>query len=276
MIASADEYDVLVVGGGPAGSSCARRLRQNGFEVCLIDKARFPRDKVCAGWITPPVVEALGIDLEQYGQTRTLQPITVFCVGLIGEPTTHIRYAAPVSYGIRRFEFDEFLLRETGARVCDGEPVQSLERCSAGWVVNDSIRSRVVVGAGGHFCPVARRVDGARRDAAEDVIAAQEVEYRMSARELEKCRIEPDTPELYFYPDLRGYAWCFRKQDYLNIGLGRLGEHNLARYRDRLIAWLLASGRLGCAPTERFRGHAYRLAPQRRDRLVADGPGLDR
>jgi menaquinone-9 beta-reductase len=47
--------DALVVGGGPAGSSCAWKLRQHGMAVTVMDKAPFPRNKVCAGWITPAV-----------------------------------------------------------------------------------------------------------------------------------------------------------------------------------------------------------------------------
>ena len=72
--------DVLIVGGGPAGSACARRLREAGLDVVVIDKAVFPRDKVCAGWITPQVVEDLQIDPDRYRQGRTFQPITGFRV----------------------------------------------------------------------------------------------------------------------------------------------------------------------------------------------------
>ena len=54
-----DTCDVVIVGGGPAGSACAWRLRQAGLEVVVIDKAIFPRDKVCAGWITPQVLDDL-------------------------------------------------------------------------------------------------------------------------------------------------------------------------------------------------------------------------
>ena len=50
-----ERCDVLVVGGGPAGSSCARALHDAGLDVIVLDRAVFPRDKVCAGWITPQV-----------------------------------------------------------------------------------------------------------------------------------------------------------------------------------------------------------------------------
>ena len=54
-----ENCDVLIVGGGPAGSSCARQLHRHGMDVMVMDKASFPRDKVCAGWITPAVLQAV-------------------------------------------------------------------------------------------------------------------------------------------------------------------------------------------------------------------------
>ena len=56
---SMDSCDVLIVGGGPAGSTCARQLAKAGCDVLVMDKSAFPRDKVCAGWITPAVIESL-------------------------------------------------------------------------------------------------------------------------------------------------------------------------------------------------------------------------
>ena len=47
-----EEYDVIVVGGGPAGSICAYTLGQNHVKVLLIDKAQFPRDKTCGDFIS--------------------------------------------------------------------------------------------------------------------------------------------------------------------------------------------------------------------------------
>ena len=52
-----DACEVLIVGGGPAGSACAWALRNRGCDVVVMDKATFPRDKVCAGWITPAVLD---------------------------------------------------------------------------------------------------------------------------------------------------------------------------------------------------------------------------
>ena len=62
-----DACDVLIVGGGPAGSSCAWGLRGSGLDVAILDRQTFPRDKICGGWITPQVMSELGIDPAEYG-----------------------------------------------------------------------------------------------------------------------------------------------------------------------------------------------------------------
>src|SRR4029077_19918787 len=101
-----DACDVLVVGGGPAGSTCAWKLRQAGLDVVVVDRAMFPRDKVCAGWITPPVLADVDLYSGAYGQGRTFQPFTGFRVGLIGGGGDIAAvYDHAVSFGIRRCEF---------------------------------------------------------------------------------------------------------------------------------------------------------------------------
>ena len=60
-----DQCDALVGGGGPAGSSCAWALRRAGLDAVVLDRSQFPRDKVCAGWITPQIVDVHELPLEQ-------------------------------------------------------------------------------------------------------------------------------------------------------------------------------------------------------------------
>ena len=98
----------------------------------------------------------LGLDLGEYRQGRVLQPITSFRVGRQGGPMIDLDYDVPVSYGIRRCEFDRYLLERSGARLQLGEPLESIVREPGGWNVNDRYRAPMLVGAGGHFCPVAR------------------------------------------------------------------------------------------------------------------------
>jgi flavin-dependent dehydrogenase len=60
-----DTCDVLIVGGGPAGSACAWALHRAGVDTVVMDRATFPRDKVCAGWITRQVIAELDLDTDE-------------------------------------------------------------------------------------------------------------------------------------------------------------------------------------------------------------------
>jgi geranylgeranyl reductase family protein len=275
-----EHCDVVIVGGGPAGSACARRLVESGADVVVVDKQPFPRNKPCAGWITPQVVEEIELDSEEYARGHVFQPITAFRTGMIGRDEVETRYDKPVSYGIRRFEFDHYLLLRCGARLRLGEAVASLELSRDGWVVNGELAAPVLVGAGGHFCPVAREL-GRVRGERTSVVAAQEVEFEIPAEERGLVDVHPERPELFFCDDLQGYGWCFRKGDFLNVGLGRVDREGLSGHVAAFCDFLRERGKLGCKLPARFAGHAYQLyesAPPKlfdeRVLLVGDAAGL--
>ncbi len=266
-----DRYDVLIVGGGPAGSTCARRLVAAGLNVAVMDKKRFPRDKVCAGWITPAVVEELELDVGDYRHGRVFQPIQRFITGVIHGPEVVTHYDHAMSFGIRRCEFDHYLLKRSGARLLLGEAVTDLDRSHGHWLVNGHIRTPMLVGAGGHFCPVARFL-GAKLGSNETVVAAQEVEFEMNPVQAAACAVAPDRPELFFCPDLTGYGWCFRKGDYLNVGLGREDSHKISDHVAAFCDFLQSRGRVPADIPRRFLGHAYLLYRQAEPRrLLRDG-----
>ena len=287
--------DVLIVGGGPAGSACAWKLRRAGLDVLVVDGAPFPRDKVCAGWLTPQVVDGLALDLEAYAQGRTLQPITGFRAGVIGSDVdVVIGYDRPVSYGIRRCEFDHYLLQRSQARLELGAPIQSLERQDGLWIATPRgptarpskarFTAPMLVGAGGHWCPVAcllnphprkpgkglRREDENPEESAP-IVVAQEAEFPISGPGAGGFATAPDTPELYFSPDLTGYGWCFRKQRYLNVGFGSLDVRTCQKATDRFSAYLKARQTIPAVASWRWRGHAYLVSTPRRRRVSGDG-----
>ena len=259
---------VLIVGAGPAGSACATALVAAGRDVLVVDRQRFPRDKPCAGWITPEAVERLSLPLDAYARDHTLQPVSRFRIGTIGGRGVDVDYGAPVSYGIRRFEFDAELLRRSGARLALGERVSEIRRVGGEWVLDGRLAAPVLVGAGGHFCPVARLVGGA--PPREALVVAQEVELRLEGTALERCRVDPERPELYFSRDLRGYGWCFRKGDWLNVGLGRRDGQSLPQQLEAFLAWLVREQRIA-APRAGWRGHAYLVREGAGRRVAADG-----
>jgi geranylgeranyl reductase family protein len=265
-----ENCDALIIGGGPAGSSCAWQLRQQGLDVMLMDKAQFPREKVCAGWITPEVLEALQLDAEAFAKQHVLQPITGFRTGLIDGETIETRYPAIVSYGIRRYELDDYLLRRSGARLKLGQALGTLQREGKRWIVNDAISTPLVIGAGGHFCPVARFM-GAQLGADEPAITAKEIEFRMDPAQSDACGVRGDTPELYFCRDMKGYGWCFRKGNYLNIGLGREVNHHLSEHLRHFCEFLKQRGRIPQDIPDRFHGHAYLLHGHAMRKQLDDG-----
>jgi flavin-dependent dehydrogenase len=263
-----ERCEVAVVGGGPAGSSCAWALKRGGLDVRVLDRARFPRHKVCAGWITPGLVEALALDLDDYRRGRTLQPIHGFRTGVVGGREVETTYTGPVSYGILRAEFDTYLLRRSGAPVTEGTPA-SFRRDGEGWVVGEALRANLLVGAGGHFCPVARQLGA--RSTGDVVVAAQEVEFAMAPGQRAACAVRPEVPELYFCEDLKGYGWCFRKGDVLNVGFGRADGHDFPRQARAFAEYLASRGRVPKDLPSRWLGHAYILYAADRPRLVDDG-----
>jgi geranylgeranyl reductase family protein len=269
-LSAPSQFDVLIVGGGPAGSTLARALTQCGLIVAVLDKAQFPRQKICAGWVTPAVMEELEIDLQDYARDRILQPINAFKTGQIGQTAVQSDFPGePVSYGIRRNEFDDYLLHRSGAELLLGEAFKSMRRESIGWLVNDSITAKIVVGAGGHFCPVARAIDA--KGVSETAVAAQEIEFQMSAAQKAACTVDGHMPELFFTPDLKGYGWVFRKGDYLNIGLGREDKQKLSGHVRHFCEYLQAQGKIPRDLPEKFKGHAYLLYHHAKRHLVEDG-----
>jgi len=262
--------DALVVGGGPGGSTCARLLQQHGWNVVVADRARFPRDKVCAGWITPEVFPLLDLEPEEYRSTGlTFQPIDAFRTGVMGSPLVETSYPRTVSHAIRRCEFDEFLLRRSGARILDGCAVNTLRRTGGTWVVNDTIETPLVVGAGGHFCPVARMMRAMEgNDGDATAVVAKEAEFRLDGR---RTNVKPGVPELFFCRDLDGYAWCVRKGDYLNVGIGRRGSRDFNEHVRQFAAFLEHSGALPDASQLEWHGHAYLAGGAGARPIVGDG-----
>lgn len=264
--------EVLIVGGGPAGSSAARVLAQRGVDVLVLDKESFPRLKLCAGWITPEVVRDLEMDVDSYPHRfLTFDRLHIHLKGL------HLRVPS-IQHSIRRFEFDEWLLQRSGAPVVK-HTVRTVRAEKDGYVIDDEYRCRYLIGAGGTRCPVYRalfRELNPRMSELQTVTLEHEIEYDWK---------DPDCHLWFFEKGLPGYSWYVPKEDgWLNIGIGGMAERMKASGSDIRQHWnrLAAVLDRSLAPGARYEptGYSYflrgRVDVVRRDNafITGDAVGL--
>ena len=143
--------DVIIVGGGPAGAACAARLKQAGVGCILLDQARFPRFKLCAGWITPQIFHDLGIQPQEY--PHGLVTYKYFRVSLGG-----VKFKLrTLQYAIRRVEFDQWLLERAGVET-HLHRVEKIIQLRERYVVDEQFTAEYLIGAGGTHCPVKKNL----------------------------------------------------------------------------------------------------------------------
>jgi menaquinone-9 beta-reductase len=202
------ETNVLIVGGGPAGSACAWQLSRHDIPCLVLDRADFPRVKPCAGWITPEVFNALELSPDEY--PLSLTRFTSFEIALRG-----LKFRLPTrQFAIRRIEFDAWLLERSGVRVKQHQ-VRQVIKVDGGYRVDDQFSAKFIVGAGGTHCPVRRALFVHDMPAQQDrLIVTKEEEFTYPFTD-NRCH-------LWFFEDgLPGYAWYIPKAGgYLNVGIG--------------------------------------------------------
>jgi geranylgeranyl reductase family protein len=167
-------FDIAIVGAGPAGSAAAIGLARRGYSVALLDKAKFPREKLCGDFINPsnwPLLEELGVARELYRHEHEL--VSRFRIsaanGAAADAALPVQEGAPAhGLGMRRFWFDRLLLAQAekcGATILTGCRVGALERFSDRWRVVyrrgeavDECSARILLGADGRNSWVAHHL----------------------------------------------------------------------------------------------------------------------
>jgi len=269
------QFDAIVVGAGPAGSTAARELAAAGARVLLLDKAEFPRYKACGGGIPRRTARLLPFPIDPVVEDEVALPD----LPLHGRGRFVRDSGEPFAAMVMRERFDTLLLdyaRRAGAEFRPGAAVRALELDLAGVTVRTedgpTARSALLIAADGAHSPVGRMA-GLGIGLAE--CAAYEVEVRAPA-----ARVRANRSTAFIDLGYRpwGYAWLFPKAEVLSIGIvlppGQAGE-----MKSHVAAYLRRLG-LDGAPVDIARGHKIRFRRGRepiaseRVLLAGDAAGL--
>ena len=268
-------HTVLIIGGGPAGASAAYKLAGHGLDAAVVDKAVFPRDKLCGGLLTlrsrttysrifaapwDPVVDFTAHGVKFFHRASLLNEVA----------------DSSELYFTRRLDFDHYLLDQAmrrGATAYLGDAVVALD------IHEKTCRLRsgaeftfdFMVGADGVNSLVAKSLFGKAFDHDSIAFALEmEVDRQQFPQPL-------DAPEIVFGLARWGYGWVFPKKDTLTVGIGGLHAKN-PELKKALLAFLAT--RFGSIPAGRIKGHYlpfgdYRKVPGRDNVLLCgDAAGL--
>lgn len=240
----ANVRDVIVVGAGPAGSTTAVYLAQQGYDVLLLDRHQFPRDKTCGDAVPAGAIDTLahlglGDKIQKAVERGELYPLESMLLvspnGYKMEALFHKSQTGSDSYVAPRIYFDALIREhavESGAEFRQAQVVGPLLEYGrvVGVKVKDNGRiqelpSKVVIGADGVTSVITRSL---RPKENQHVNGHRAVALRAYIHGLEEI---PKQVEFYLYNQiLPGYAWIFPiGQNRANIGLGMRLDHFRAK-----------------------------------------------
>lgn len=292
-------YDIVIVGAGPAGASCAIQLAKTGLQVAVMDKASFPRDKICGDALSVDVVNQLhkispklASDFEQLSHKVPSYGVRIYAPS--GEPLDipfiH-KQENKCGYLCQREVFDHLLvthmLASENVSFFQNQTVTSVEVSPEKVVVvseDYSITASVVIGADGAQSVVSRFLSGNSIDR-RYYSAGLRVYYENVSSFTEGNHIEL----LFFKDTLPGYFWIFPLPDNrANVGIGILSSAvakkkiNLRKSLEELIVThpVLKDRFRNAKPLEASKGFGLPLGGKKRkisgDRflLLGDAAGL--
>src|SRR5215213_4679912 len=223
-----EEFDVLIVGAGPAGSFAAERLARAGARVALFDGRPAREAKACGGGVTSKALKAWPFLLEAGGRAVT----EVEMVSPAGEGV-RLKLAEPFAI-YSRCAFDSYMrarAERAGARVFESRVNASQTKDEEGlWVVRaregESWRGRVLVAADGANSAIAKRMAGPLSNSDMEVAFG----YRTPLNEADEA-----PTVIAFLPGWAGYAWAFPRLDHISFGIATAQDAFEHKTLDRML-----------------------------------------
>ena len=205
------KYDVIIVGAGPSGCTCAYELVKSKKKVLIIDKSSFPRHKPCAGGITMKTFNHLPINIDHLIQ-HTAQDM-IFNFG--GNKKIKLSHNKGSCVMVIREEFDEYFFKETvkiGASFLKINKIESITTSGDEVILNIDntlYKCDYLIGADGANSTVRKLTSN--YNYTNPVFAYEGI--------VEKK--ETDFPTEFAF-NKYGYAWIFPKDKHYNVGIGNL------------------------------------------------------
>jgi geranylgeranyl reductase family protein len=228
------EYDIVVVGAGPAGSTAAKTLAEQGLSVLLIDKEKFPRDKPCGGGLPIRV-------LNRFKYVKDKGLIESYSYGGFAHSSSlkykvELQRNEPIVAMILRKKFDYELVKlaiESGSVFIDEKSAKDIKilKDKARILLNDgtNVESQIVIGADGVWSNIAKK--SGLNQSRKNVGICLFQEYPMSSETLDRFFGEKRLCHIHMkLQGIAGYGWVFPKKEHLNIGIV---EYRLAASRPK-------------------------------------------
>ena len=204
--------DVLIIGGGPAGSSLGYMLQKAGLKCCIVDKAVFPRKKLCAGLLTQKTYDLIG---EIFGDTsfpcvRRSKNLSLFLgVQKLSTVQTDSNF-----YLVDRTDFDFYFLQKylrLDGIIFEGAAIKNI-RLDDNYAVlssGEDLSYKVLIGADGANSQVRKYVD---RKYSPNAVC---LEFNSQSCDIDVI----DEIQVYFSAVRSGYGWRFPKKDHYTVGI---------------------------------------------------------
>ena len=222
------EFDVLIVGAGPAGSFAAERLAKGGASVALFDGRPEGEPKACGGGVTAKALKAWPHLLDAVG--RTVNELEMYSPS---GKRLHLQLDEPFAI-YSRVAFDSYLrerARDAGAKVFfEKISARGITRSEAGWRLRSASgrewSAKFLVGADGANSAIAKKLVGPLHASDMEVAFG----YRTPLPE------RGDAPTVVaFLPRWVGYAWAFPRLDHISFGIATTQEAFAHKALDQLL-----------------------------------------
>ncbi len=227
-------YDCIIAGAGPAGTSTALFAARSGLKVLLLDRAVFPRDKICGDALSGKCITILD-QLNLLDEVSALTGVHLKSILFSAPDTTEVEvpllakpgYDKPLGIVVKRLDFDQFMFKKALAEVAEtiqGFKVTDVLRengmvCGVrGFYIQTGqvaeFRAPLIVGADGSNSVIAVKGLGLEKDSRQRAVAVRQYWRAVSGVK--------DWLELHFSAAVNpGYFWIFPVgEDVYNVGLG--------------------------------------------------------